>query len=154
MVQTVTRLVTGLSLFLLAGCTSTLYTHPLRVSEPSEPSAELIIFRENAVMGSAWAIPVYLMNEKLARLRKGTYARFAIKPGNYDLRVGEESTWTGLTPIRRSTRSMNFVAGGKYFILLTARRDLLAFGPDQYFFPIPITEDRAKILMKEYSLVQ
>lgn len=151
---TITRLATGLALFLLAGCMSALYTHPLRVPDPSEPSAEVIIFREKAVMGSAWAITVYLQDEKLAKLRKGTYARLAIKPGVYDLRVGKDSIGSGPLTVPNPTRLMTFETGGKYFILLRGRMKELTFGPDQSFLPTSINEDQARILMKEYALIQ
>jgi len=93
------------------GCSSTLYTHPLSVSPKTEPTAEVIFFRESAVIGSWVGLPVFLNNQPLVTLRNGTFVKIYLTPGTYWMRVGENE-FTG------SVRKAQFSRNRTYYILL------------------------------------
>lgn len=103
------------------GCASKIHKHSLLSTEGQGPSAEVYIFRDESLIGGGLAVPVYLQGESLLRLERATYTKVFLKPGTYELQVGESvrgSALFSLSSYGPAFRSMTFEAGKTYFIHL------------------------------------
>ncbi|MBI3597511.1 MAG: hypothetical protein HY203_10190 [Nitrospirae bacterium] len=139
----------GMVALSLSGCASKIYTHPLRVMNLSEPTADVYVFREDVSQGSGVATPVYLEENKLVQLRRATYARVHLKPGTYEMKAGTESYPCGLICWTACTKAVNFEEGKTYYVLLS----FASSGLKLCFKPDLITEEKAKSLMATYTAV-
>jgi len=138
------------SLFSIAGCASKIFQHSLRVSTPSEPSAEVYFFREDVMAGAAVAVPVYVNDEQLLQLRRATYAKVSLKPITVQVEV---RSIAGAQPYNNPWRTcgnpMDLEAGKTYFVLLT----FVSGERGMCFQPSLITEEEARSLMVTYTAV-
>jgi hypothetical protein len=146
-------LIFSFMVFLAYGCASNVYKHPLLSMEGQGFSAEVYFFRDETLLGSAFAIPVYLQEDSLLQLRRATYTKVYIKPGTYDMKVGSYSGGQGLFSSVPAFRSVTFEAGKAYFIHLKPESRATFFGLETYFKPELISEEQARILMTQYTLI-
>lgn len=139
------------TLLSVVGCASKIFQHPLLVSTPSEPSAEVYFFREDVWAGSAIATPVHVNGETLLQLRRATYAKISMKPGTYQVEVRRiEGAQPGVSnPWRTCGGPMDLEAGKTYFVLLA----FVSGEAGMCFRPGLITDDGARSLMATYSAV-
>jgi hypothetical protein len=136
------------TLLSISGCASKIYQHPLLVSTPSEPSAEVSFIREDGMAGAAVAVPVYVNDEKLLQLRRATYAKVSLKSGTYQVEARRLNEQPG-NPWITCGGPMEFVAGKTYFVLLS----FVAVDSGMCFRPNFITEEGARSLMTSYTAV-
>ncbi len=142
------------TLLSVVGCQlpSKIFQHPLRVTNPSEPSAEVYFFREDVFWLSGIALPVHVNEETLLQLRRATYAKVSLKPGTYQVVVGLAKglgSASGTNPWRSCGGPMGLEAGKIYFVLLA-----FASGESgMCFLPSLITEEGARSLMATYTAV-
>lgn len=143
------------TLLSVGGCASKIFQHPLLSAEGkgSSTSAEVYFFREDMFKGSAFATPVYLAGEKLLQLRVATYCKLYLKPGSYDMEVGSYSGGQGMLSSVPSFRSMTFDGGKTYFIHLQPESRMTLTGLETHFKPELISEEQARILMTQYTLI-
>jgi hypothetical protein len=131
---------------------SKIFPHPLLVANPSEPSAEVYFFREDNIMLSGIALPVHVNEETLLQLRRATYAKVSLKPGTYQVVVGQAKGLgraVGSNPWRSCGGPMGLETGKAYFVLLSFVDD----GSEWCFAPNLITEEGARSLMVTYTAV-
>ncbi len=153
---TMTRaMISCLLIMFLWGCSSKVYMHPLLVTETSNASAEVYFFRKTTGFAALVSILIYLEGSKLVQLRNNTYSKVYLKPGIYDVTVGEDREEVGYPAF---TRNFHFVAGQTYFVLLIPehlRRSF--FGPPprvlRFFRPQLINAIEAESLKAELTEV-
>lgn len=128
----------------VSGCASKVFQHPLLVSTPLQPSAEVFFFRENTLAGAMLAVPVHVNDEELLQLRRATWAKVSLTPGTYQVEVRNQNyPWT------TCGGPMELVAGKTYFVLLS----FVAGDSGLCFLPHLITEEEARSLMTSYTAV-
>ncbi len=137
------------TLLQVAGCASKIFQHPLLVTNPSEPSAEVYFFREDVFWSSGIATPVHVNGETLLQLRRATYANVSLKPGTYQVEVRPIAGAQPGNPWRTCGGSMDFEAGKAYFVLL----NFVGGEAGMCFRPELITEEGARSLMTTYDAV-
>lgn len=128
----------------VSGCASKVFQHPLLVSTPLEPSAEVFFFRENTLAGAMVAVPVHVNDGELLQLRRATWAKVYLKPGTYQVE-GRNLSNPGIT----CGGPMELEAGKTYFVLLSNVGGI----DTMCFLPHLITEEEARSLMTSYTAV-
>ena len=147
----------------LIGCTSKVFKHSLLVEEGKGPSAIVYFFSDNSIHAELTAIPVDLNGDPLMRLRRATYAKVPLQPGDHVVRVGylgyDSPSPVGRVTVLAVSQTISLESGRTYYVLIEFKENAPETEPMQTnmrsmsFVPVLIDEERAQLLIKEYELI-
>jgi hypothetical protein len=147
----------------LIGCTSKVFKHSLLVEDGKGPSAIVYFFSDNSIHAEVTPIPLDLNGDPLMRLRRATYAKVALQPGDHIVRVGDlgydSPSPTGRVRVLPVSQTISLEAGRIYYVLIEFKENVPDIVPMEtnmramFFVPVLIDEERAQLLMKDYELI-
>jgi len=106
---------------LINGCASGVAFQNPHVQLPGPDTATVYLMRPKELIGRIVTFPVKLMGEPLLDVAPGTYATFSLRPGSYDITVGDDRSGgrPGMEVSRVSqTFPMSVSAGQTYYVEL------------------------------------